>query len=82
VSDRIEEHCGTCGAAEEAGLQKVCSCPCHTHPDRRCGCGGVRRITSSRMGIKLNLKGEQSIHLIILEAECNTCKGVWKKQVH
>lgn len=79
MSERIEEHCGSCGAAVEAGLQEVCSCPCHDHPDRRCHCGGVRDILEYRMGAKLNLKGEQSLYIIILRGKCQVCGTEWKK---
>jgi hypothetical protein len=33
------------------------------------------------MGIKLNLKGEQTPHIIILEAKCQKCGTIWKKKV-
>ena len=64
----------------EGGLQEVCSCPCHTHPDRICVCGEVRDIIEQRAGVKLNLKGEQSPYMVIIHAQCKECGREWRKK--
>ncbi|MHA1167118.1 MAG: hypothetical protein ACTSRU_04810 [Candidatus Hodarchaeales archaeon] len=72
-SERVEEHCGSCGSFEEAtGME--CTCPCHTWEGRICQwCGGIVELLEYQVGVKLNLKGDVIPHLKVKKSRCKEC---------
>jgi hypothetical protein len=76
--NRIPHHCPSCGTAEKS-LGIECSCPCHTWEGRICAwCGGLVELDEYQIGIRLNLKGEQTPHIKVTKGHCRECKRTLK----